>query len=369
MTTTALPPEKEMHRALLARDASYDGLFFVAVKTTGIFCRPTCPARKPKAQNIEFFATARDALHAGYRPCKRCRPLDNGGAPPEWVKPLLDVVERDSGGRLTDSDLRGMGIEPSRARRYFKTHYGMTFHAYHRARRMGRALKEIRGGGDLLEAGFGSGFDSTSGFRDAFARVFGAPPGRGREASCLLARWLDSPLGAMLAVAHDEGLCLLEFVDRRAIEHQIRTLRKRMNAAIVPGDNAHLDTIEDELSRYFDGTLQRFRVPIVARGTPFQERVWRRLRKIPYGRTLSYAQLAEDIDRPGAQRAVGRANGDNHLAIVIPCHRVVRSDGSLCGYGGGVWRKKRLLDLEQSRAGDAAAVIPPLHRPGRSRPL
>jgi len=360
MTTIALPPRKEMHRALLARDSTYDGLFFVAVKTTGIFCRPTCPARKPKAVNVEYLATARDALHAGYRPCKRCRPMDMHGTPPAWVQRVMDAVDRAPGSRFADADLRAMGIDPARARRYFKDHYGMTFHAYHRARRMGRALAAVRGGGDLNAVGLDNGFESTNGFRDAFARVFGKPPGRGRELSCLLARWLDTPLGAMLAVVGDEGLCLLEFVDRRAIERQIDVLRRRMNAAIVPGDNAHLDMIENELSRYFDGTLQRFRVPIVAPGTPFQERVWRRLRKIPYGRTLSYAQLAEDIDRPGAQRAVGRANGDNRLAIVIPCHRVVRSDGTLCGYGGGVWRKRWLLGHERG-APDREAVCQHTH--------
>jgi len=353
MTTIALPPTEEMHRALLARDASYDGLFFVAVKSTGIFCRPTCPARKPKAENVEYFPTARQAVRAGYRPCKRCRPMDMHRTPPAWVKPLLDAIERDSGGRLTDADLRAMHIDPARALRYFRDHYGMTFHAYHRARRLGRALAAVRNGADLDAAGLDNGFESASGFRDAFARMFGRPPGRGRDLACLMARWLDTPLGAMLAVADDEGLCLLEFVDRRAIERQIEVLRRRMNAAIVPGDNAHLDMIEDELSRYFEGTLQRFSVPIVAPGTPFQERVWRRLRKIPYGRTLSYAQLAEGIKRPGAQRAVGKANGDNRLAIVIPCHRVVRSDGTLCGYGGGVWRKKWLL-AHEGNAGSAA---------------
>jgi AraC family transcriptional regulator of adaptative response/methylated-DNA-[protein]-cysteine methyltransferase len=350
MTTTALPPEKEMHRALLARDASYDGLFFVAVKSTGIFCRPTCPARKPRAENVEYFPTARQAVRAGYRPCRRCRPMDMHRTPPAWVKPLLDVIERDSGGRLTDADLRAMRIDPPRARRYFKDHYGMTFHAYHRARRLGRALAAVRNGADLDAAGLDNGFESASGFREAFARAFGAPPGRGRELACLMTRWLDTPLGTMMAIACDDGLCLLEFTDRRALPRQLDVLRRRMNAAIVPGDNAHLDTIEDELMRYFDGTLQAFLVPIVARGTPFQERVWRRLRKIPYGRTLSYAQLAADIDRPGAQRAVGKANGDNRLAIVIPCHRVVRSDGTLCGYGGGLWRKKWLLAHEDERS-------------------
>ncbi|MDY7109642.1 MAG: methylated-DNA--[protein]-cysteine S-methyltransferase [Planctomycetota bacterium] len=348
MTTTALPPEKEMHRAVLVRDASYDGLFFVAVKSTGIFCRPVCPARKPKAENVEYFATAGEAVRAGYRPCKRCTPMDMHRTPPAWVRPLLDAIERDSGGRLTDAHLRAMDVDPARARRYFKANYGMTFHAYHRARRLGRALAAVRNGADLDAAGLDNGFESVSGFRDAFARAFGRPPGRGRELACLAARWLDTPLGAMLAIAGEEGLCLLEFTDRRTLPRQLDVLRRRMNAAIVPGDSPHLDTIEDELARYFAGTLQRFGAPIIAPGTPFQQGVWRRLRKIPYGKTLSYEQLAEDIDRPGAQRAVGRANGDNRLALIIPCHRVVRSDGTLCGYGGGLWRKKWLLAHERN---------------------
>ncbi|MHC5016778.1 MAG: bifunctional transcriptional activator/DNA repair enzyme AdaA, partial [Planctomycetota bacterium] len=329
MSMQTLPRPQEMYDALLRRDTGYDGIFVVGVRTTGIFCRPTCAAKKPQARNVEYFATAREALLAGYRPCKRCRPLDNGGCPPAWVKRLLERVDRAPTARVTDTDLRAMSIDPARARRYFKRHFGMTFHAYHRARRMGLALSEVRRGRDLTDVGYRHGFDSPSGFRYAFARVFGP---------CRRARWLDTPLGAMVAVAGSEGLSLLEFVDRRGLETQITSLRKRLGCAIVPGPTEPLEAIADELSRYFAGTLTRFTVPLELPGTPFQVAVWRRLMKIPFGGTISYGQLAGELGRPGAQRAVGRANGDNRLAIVVPCHRVVRTDGSLCGYGGGLWR-------------------------------
>jgi AraC family transcriptional regulator of adaptative response/methylated-DNA-[protein]-cysteine methyltransferase len=270
MSMQTLPKPQEMYDALLRRDSGYDGIFVVAVRTTGIFCRPTCAAKKPQARNVEYFATTREALLAGYRPCKRCRPLDNGGCPPVWVDRLLQRVDRAPTARVSDTDLRAMSIDPARARRYFKQHYGMTFHAYHRARRLGLALSEVRRGRDLNGVGYRHGFDSTSGFRYAFARVFGQPPGRSRDLPCRSARWLDTPLGAMVAVAGPEGLSLLEFVDRRGLEAQISSLRKRLGCAIVPGPAEPLDAIADELSRYFAGSLTRFTVPLEMPGTPFQ---------------------------------------------------------------------------------------------------
>jgi AraC family transcriptional regulator of adaptative response/methylated-DNA-[protein]-cysteine methyltransferase len=347
-----------MYTALLNKDANYDGVFITAVKTTGIFCRPTCPARKPRRENIEFFASPREALLAGYRPCKRCRPMDVTARPPEWVQQLTQRVEREPSQRIRAADLRAMKIDPGRASRWFKQHYGMTFQAYHRARRMGLALAAVRNGENLDLVGLRNGYHSSSGFREAFSRTFGSPPGKARDASCMLARWLDTPLGSMLAIANDEGLCLLEFVDRRMLQTQLVVLRKRFKCAIVPGDNAHLAKIADELSRYCAGTLRRFTVPLVVRGTPFQLKVWRRLIEIPHGETLSYAALARDIGARDAQRAVGKANGDNRLAIVIPCHRVVRSDGSLCGYGGGLWRKQWLLEHEQNHDPSVADHVP-----------
>jgi len=337
-----------MQRAVRQRDVSYDGVFFLGVKTTGIFCRPSCPARKPLPRNVEYFPSAKEALLAGYRPCKRCRPMDTDGRPPAWVGRLLTAVEKDPGPRLRDWDLHSMSIDPARARRYFKRHYGMTFQAYHRARRMGAAMMQIRGGAKLDDVALRHGYESSSGFRDAFGRTFGKTPGRGRKTDCIVTTVIESPVGPLLTCATPQAVCLLEFNDRRALETQIRELRKRFGCAVVPGKNKHIKRLKDELSWYFAGKLRTFTVPIVYPGTAFQEAVWERLLKIPYGETLSYEQLGIDIGRPGAQRAVGTANGKNRLAIIIPCHRVVNKNGKLGGYGGGLWRKEHLLALERS---------------------
>jgi AraC family transcriptional regulator of adaptative response/methylated-DNA-[protein]-cysteine methyltransferase len=336
-----------MERAVTCSDASYDGIFFVAVRTTGIFCRPSCPARKPLPKNREYFATAREALFAGYRPCKRCRPMESNGRPPPWVAQLLANVERDPKARWRDQDLRRLAIDPARARRYFQRHYGMTFQAYSRGRRMGEALQQIKRGSKLDDVALGNGYESHSGFREAFARTFGRPPGKGREAGCVVVAWAESPIGPLLMGATTEGVCLLEFTDRRALETQIDTVRRRFDCAIVPGDHAHLDQLQDELDRYFTSRLTKFTVPLVYPGSPFQRKVWKQLLSIPYGETRSYEDVARAVGTPTAHRAVGMANGQNRIAIVIPCHRVVNKGGKLGGYGGGLWRKQFLLDLEQ----------------------
>lgn len=344
-----LPDQLEMQRAMLARDASFDGIFFVCVKTTKIFCRPSCPARKPKPENVVYHPAVRDCLLAGFRPCKRCRPLATAGRHPDWVETLIERVEQDPSGRFTDADLRGQGVSPFRARRYFNERFGMTFHAYHRARRMGLALGALREGDNALHVAFDHGFESNSGFRDAFERTFGTTPGRCAGVTPILSTTIESPIGPLVAGATEEGVCLLEFADRRAFQHQVDTLRRRLGGTIVPGLNEHLAQLRRELTEYFEARRTVFTVPLVAPGTDFQRRVWRALGEIPYGQTRSYDELATAIGRPGAHRAVGRANGDNRLAILIPCHRVVRSDGHLCGYGGGLWRKRHLLELERSR--------------------
>lgn len=341
-----MPSVKEMQRAYLEKDASYDSIFFLGVRTTGIFCRPSCPARKPLPENVNYFSSVREAVFAGYRPCKRCRPLDTNGRPPEWVGRVLALVNGKEE-RIKDSELRRSGIDPFRVRRYFQKHYGMTFQAYCRARRMGGALDQLRRGASLDDVALGNGFESHSGFRDAFARTFGRPPGTSRGVDCIVVSWLESPLGPLIAAANDRGICLLEFTDRRMLEMQFRTLKKLFSCAIVPGENAHLNKLQKELEKYFAGDLKQFSVPLVYPGTPFQERVWNQLLRIPYGETCSYEDLARRVGSAGAQRAVGHANGLNRIAIVIPCHRVVNKDGKLGGYGGGLWRKQYLLDLEK----------------------
>jgi AraC family transcriptional regulator of adaptative response/methylated-DNA-[protein]-cysteine methyltransferase len=212
---------------------------------------------------------------------------------------------------------------------------------------MREALQQIRKGTRLDDVALGLGYESHSGFREAFARTFGQPPGRSRQAGCLVTAWVESPLGPLLMAATEAGICLLEFTDRRALETQFVTLRRHFGCAIVPGSHAHLEQLKVELAEYFAGQRTEFDVPVVYPGSSFQQAVWEQLRRIPYGQTRSYEEVARAVGTATAQRAVGRANGQNRIAIVIPCHRVVNKDGKLGGYGGGLWRKQFLLDLER----------------------
>lgn len=348
------PSIREMQRACLRRDASYDGIFFVGVRTTGIFCRPSCPARKPRPTHVAFFVTPTAALLSGYRPCYRCRPLEADGWAPDWVRQLLRRMDDAPARRMCDADLRALGIDPARARRYFKRYYGMTFQAYHRARRMGSALAEIGRGADLTQVALQHGYGSNSGFRDAFEHTFGQPPGRSRRAACIVTRTLESPLGPLVAAATPAALCMLEFADEQAPDRRATELQKVFGCTVVPGSNEHLERLRAEIAQYFAGKLRRFTVKLDYRGTPFQRAVWEQLLRIPYGQTVSYEEIARRVGRPAAQRAVGMANHHNRIAIVVPCHRVVNKSGALGGYGGGLWRKQFLLDLERRFVGQPA---------------
>lgn len=337
----------EYYQAMLDRNTEYDGVFFVGVQTTGVFCRPVCPARKPLLKNCEFFETAQQALLAGFRPCKRCKPMSHPNHVPPLVRTLVEAVEADPERRWRDADLRALSADPSTARRQFKKRFGMTFVAYARARRMGLAMQQIRGGGSVIDAQLSTGYESGSGFRDAFSRIMGAAPAHFKDGRVLKASWIDTALGPMIAVADDDALYLLEFVDRRGLEREIERLRRKTKAAIIPGCTVPIEAVEAELRRYFDGGLPEFTTPVACLGTPFQQRVWDELRKIPAGQTRSYTDIAQALGMPGAVRAVARANGANQLAILIPCHRVIGADGSLTGYGGGLTRKNWLINHER----------------------
>lgn len=347
-----LPSFDEMYTALCGRDSQYEGVFFVGVRTTGIFCRPTCCARKPKRENVQFFRNAANALSAGFRPCKRCHPLEVFGDAPEWIKQLLVEIEADRSRRWTDIELRKQGFQPEKLRRWFKAHHGMTFQAYVRSRRLSDALGQIQIGESVTGAAIENGYQSLSGFRDAFQKWCGELPKNVKSTDHpLVVNRILSPLGPLVVAADDSGLWLLEFADRRMLETQFKRLVRHTSRTIVTGDHDWIHQVSGELDQYFSGERQVFDVPIQYPGTDFQKQVWNYLLTIPYGKTTSYDQLASRIGRKGAQRAVGRANGDNRLAIIVPCHRVIRSDGTLSGYGGGLWRKQRLLDVEQTSPG------------------
>ena len=342
--------EEEFWCALQRRDSSYEGIFFLGVRTTGIFCRPICSARKPLRKNVEFFPGKVEALHAGFRPCLRCKPMQTTGEIPTLVEKLRKQIEVNPEERLRERDLIGMGIDPSTARRQFQRFFGMSFQAYQRARRMGSALAAVRKGTNVLDTQLDHGFESSSGFRDAFGKLFGTAPSKSSGVHCLLSRWIESPLGAILALADDDGLHVFDWVDRRGLEREIIRLRARTKFAIVPGTNPVLDQAEREINEYFARQRRIFTLPLAHRGTDFQRRVWDELLRIPAGETRSYAEIAKRIGEPKAVRAVARANGDNYRGIIIPCHRVIGSDGSLTGYGGGLARKQWLLDHERAMA-------------------
>ncbi len=338
---------EEYYRALVEKMPEYEGLFFVGVKTTGVFCRPTCPARKPKLENCEFYKTAQEALLASFRPCKRCRPLSHPCQASELVQALVEAVEESPEKRWKERDFKALFIDSSTARRQFKKRFGMTFIAYARARRMGLAMKEIREGSAVIDAQLSAGYESSSGFRDAFARIMGAAPTLSGERGVLRAAWLDTPLGPMVAIADEEALYLLEFVDRRGLEREVERLRYKTKSAIIPGRTQAIHSIEEEIGKYFCGELREFKTPVAVIGSSFQQRVWEELKKIPFGQTRSYSEIATLVGKPSAFRAAAQANGANQLAIMIPCHRVINMSGELGGYGGGLNRKRWLIHHEQ----------------------
>ncbi|MEI6875873.1 MAG: methylated-DNA--[protein]-cysteine S-methyltransferase [Spirochaetota bacterium] len=339
---------EEMELAFYGRDASFDGMFFAAVKTTGIFCRPSCSARKPLRDNIVFYSSASEALYGGYRPCLRCRPL-RSEADPEWVETLVDEIGNDPGRRIREDDLRQRGLDPTTVRRRFQKRFGLSFQAFQRARRLAAAFEDIKAGSTIDNAVFDHGYESHAGFREAFARLFGTSPGSvsKKGGDFIRIAWIDSALGPLVTAATDKGIVFLEFSDRRMIEAQAATLTKRLGIPVAPGKNGFIEELEVQLRDWLAHRRRDFALPLFEPGTPFQERVWATLRTIPYGETWSYAELARAIGDPKATRAVARANGMNRIAILVPCHRVIAADGGLGGYGGGMWRKRQLLDLEK----------------------
>ncbi|NBI30215.1 bifunctional transcriptional activator/DNA repair enzyme AdaA [Chengkuizengella marina] len=340
--------KEQYYKALLERNSKYDGIFFAGITTTGVFCHATCPARKPKYENCNFYETAEEALLSGFRPCKRCCPMSYPKEISPLVHQMIHLVEEHPEKRWKDADFSELGFHAATARRQFKKIYGMTFVQYARARKMGIALKSIRTGEKIINAQIDVGYDSSSGFRDAFSNIMGKAPVNSQKVIILYASWIDTKLGPMVSIVDEEFLYLLEFVDRRGLEREVEQMRNKLNASIIPGETKISKQIENELKNYFNNKLKKFETPIIFFGSDFQKSVWNELLKIEIGKTTSYKELATLLNNPKSVRAVGNANGANQLSIIVPCHRVIQSDGKLGGYGGGLERKKWLLHHEKN---------------------
>jgi len=324
------------------RDRDWDGRLIGAVKTTGIYCKPSCPARRPKRENVEFFLDGATALAAGYRPCLRCKP-DEVGRDREAVAKAAQLIERSEEALSLAQLAAAVGYAPHHFQRLFTRDMGVSPAAYARALRVRRAADHLSEDKSVTEAIYDSGYSAPSRFyADAKERMGMTPSvwrdgGRGQVIRYVVT---DSPLGPLLIAATDKGICRLTFNEDEG------ALRRRFpNAEVRPDDGS--------IALWVEAALQAIRapsevseVPIDVRGTAFQEAVWQELRKIPLGETRSYAEIAAAVGKPGAVRAVGTANGSNPVSVLVPCHRVIRSDGSLGGYGGGLENKKKLLAAE-----------------------
>ncbi|MFK7835379.1 MAG: bifunctional transcriptional activator/DNA repair enzyme AdaA [Sulfitobacter sp.] len=345
-----LPSDDALYDALLARDAGFDGRAYVGVTSTGVFCRLTCPARKPKRENCRFFDSIGGCIEAGYRACKRCHPMAPAGDADPNVAKLLAAMQADPARRWKESDVAALGIDASTARRAFNRHFGMTFLEMARVSRLRTGAAALPDGGRVIDAQMAANYDSPGAFRAAFARWLGMAPGKFVHNALLRADWIETKLGPMIAVSDAHALHLLEFAERKALPAELKRLFAHAKGSLGFGRFAPTDQVEREMADFMAARSARFETRLAPLGTPFTQAVWDTLRTIPAGETRAYSDVARMMGRPAATRAVARANGANPIAIVIPCHRVLGADGALTGYGGGLWRKQALIELERGFA-------------------
>lgn len=339
---------KEYYNALVDKNALYIDKFFVGVKTTGIFCIATCRARKPKYENVEFFESVKDVLRHGYRPCKICKPGENRNQPPEDILSAIQLLKDSEEKKIQDWQLKEAGLSPEKIRRWFNKNHGVTFQAYQRMLRINVAFQELQTGKSVTDSAFTSGYNSLSGFGYTFKKLTGLTPEEAKDKNVILMTKLDTPLGPMFACSTEKGICLLEFTDRRMLETEFEDLQQRLDAIILLGENEHLKQLKNEMNEYFGKEREIFDVALDTPTTDFRQRVWNKLVELPFGDTASYKEQAIKMGAEKAVRAVANANGHNRVAIVIPCHRIIGSDGALTGYAGGLERKKWLLQHEGS---------------------
>jgi len=342
MTNVARLDADTAWAAFMRRDRAWDGRVIGAVKTTGIYCKPSCPAKRPKRENVDFFATAEEARAAGFRPCMRCKP-DEVGRDREAVARAVRLIEQAEEAPSLQDLADAVGYAPHHFQRLFKRDLGVSPAEYARGLRNRRAETALRANGRVTDAIYDAGYSGPSGFYSDAKERLGMTPSAWRDGGRgETIRWttFDSPIGQMLIAATSKGICRLTFNDSEA------SLKRLFPKATITKDDGGLKELVEGALTAIERPAAAPDLPIDVAGTAFQEAVWRELRKIPLGETRSYAEIAAAIGQPKAVRAVGTANGDNHVAVLIPCHRVIRSDGTLGGYAGGLDKKRLLLDAE-----------------------
>jgi len=346
--------EEKRWRAVLAHDRRFDGAFVYGVRSTGIYCRPSCPSRRPKRPQVVFFPVPAAAEQAGFRPCRRCRP--QAAALPDAQKEMVERaarhIERNLDAPLNLAALSAaVGAGSYHLQRTFKRVLGISPRQYADSLRMGGVKARLRAGRSVVEALYDAGYGSSSRLYERAAGKLGMTPGtyrRGGRGMNITYSTAASPLGRLLVARTDRGICAVSVADSdRTLEAR---LRHEYPQAEVRRDRNGLSQTLSTLMRYLEGRQPRLDLPLDIRGTAFQCRVWEELLRIPYGKTRTYGEVAKAIGKPGAARAVGTACGSNPVPLIVPCHRVVRGGGALGGYGLGLPRKKALLEMEKQRA-------------------
>ena len=328
------------------RDRSLDGQFVGAVKTTGIYCKPSCPARRPLRENVEFFWEAADAIAAGYRSCMRCKP-DEVGRDREAVAAALKLIEEADEGLSLEELAAAVDYAPHHFHRLFKRDTGVTPAAYARALRAKRATAALDGQGSVTDAIYEAGYSGPSRFYAGTKGHLGMTPSAWKNGGAgVTIRWAVVPtaLGQMLLAATDKGICRLSFDEDQA------ALAQRFPKADIVAGGAALEELVAGAIAAIDHPAQMPDLPLDIAGTAFQQAVWKELQRIPAGETRTYSDIATAVGKPKAVRAAGSANGANNVAVLIPCHRVIRTDGTLGGYAYGLERKEKLLSAERKSA-------------------
>lgn len=351
--------DSQRWQAVVERNAGQDGKFVFAVSSTGVFCRPSCPARRPRRENVQFFSTSQDAEKAGYRACLRCRPKSLGpNAQAATVKAVCRYIDQNLDGPITLARLATeFHLSPFHLQRTFKAALGITPREYADARRMDQLKGNLRAGHSVTRAMYDAGYGSSSRLYERTASQLGMTPDkyrRGAVAAPIRYTCTDSPLGRMLIAATEKGICAIQFADSDSeLEHGLR--REFPFATRRRDDNAMLPW-KDGLVRQMHGHKPPSGLPLDIQATVFQRRVWTYLQSVPFGKTRSYGQVAKAIGQPTATRAVARACATNPVAIAVPCHRVVRGNGEMGGYRWGIGRKETLLKMEQQGTSEANAM-------------